>query len=327
MQTVPNTQPNSVCPMNQPLQIPKTSKACRRALNGVFLLNKPLNISSNQALQYVIRYFAAQKAGHTGSLDVLATGMLPICFGEATKFSQYALDADKTYEVTACLGTKTDSGDAEGSIIAQVPVSQLPSHSDVIDVLKDFRGPIAQIPPMHSALKHQGQPLYRLARQGKKVERPSRNVTIYALDLLDYQPEQVSLRVTCSKGTYIRSLLMDIGDALGCGAYVTALHRTEVAGFQPSQMLDVETLDQHFQTEGLAGVDQHLLPIDSLLTQFQALRLTAEQARCIQQGRQFPFDSPAIPCLRLYDAQKIFLGLGQINTQGRLQPKRLLSNA
>src|SRR3990167_10000985 len=205
-------------------------------INGILLLDKPLGLSSNSALQKVKNLFQAKKAGHTGSLDPLATGLLPICFGEATKFSQYWLDSDKTYRVRAKLGVRTTTSDAEGDIVFQ---SEVP-HFTLADIEKQmaiFRGDIQQVPSMYSALKHEGQPLYKLARRGIEIERPARPITIYRFDLLRYANEALEMEVHCSKGTYIRTLIDDLGQALGVGAHVIALHRIQVGLFTASRMV------------------------------------------------------------------------------------------
>ena len=200
-----------------------------RRVDGILLLDKPQGITSNEALQQVKRAYGAAKAGHTGSLDPLATGMLPICLGEATKFSQYMLDADKVYITTAKLGVRTDTGDAEGEVVSERPVAV--GQADIEQALEQFRGEITQLPSMFSAIKVDGQPLYKLAREGKEVDRPSREVSIYRLELLDVRGDEVDLEVHCSKGTYIRTLVEDLGEVLGCGAHVTMLRRLSVAGF------------------------------------------------------------------------------------------------
>ena len=232
----------------------------KRDVNGILLLDKPIGITSNAALQTVKRLYAAKKAGHTGSLDPLATGMLPICFGKATKISAQLLDADKTYQVTAQLGIKTATGDKEGEIIAEKPVATF-TLSQMEKTLENFRGPIQQIPPMYSALKHQGQPLYKLARRGITIERLPRSVTIHQLDLINFADDVIELYVRCSKGTYIRTLIEDIGEALGCGAHVISLRRLTVAKFLEKNMI---TLDQvcNLQQQ-LEELDQYLLPFKS----------------------------------------------------------------
>ena len=219
----------------------------KRLISGILLLDKPKGISSNQALQIAKQLFAANKVGHTGSLDPLATGLLPLCFGEATKFSQFLLNADKTYWVSARLGVKTNTGDAEGEIIQSRPIN-----TDALEkleaILASFCGTISQIPPMFSALKHKGKPLYKLARQGIVIERSPRTVQIHRLQLLDRVNENtVNLEIKCSKGTYIRTLIEDIGEALGCGAYVQELRRLGVANYLAEQMVSLEQLKEKKQ--------------------------------------------------------------------------------
>jgi tRNA pseudouridine55 synthase len=229
-----------------------------RPINGILLLDKPLHLSSNQALQKVKHLLQAKKAGHTGSLDPLATGMLPICFGKATKLAQSFLGADKQYTVTAKLGETTATGDAEGEVLETKPVPSLTAE-DLQTVLAKFKGEITQIPPMYSAVKIAGKPLYQLARQGITVERQPRAINIYALELVELSLPLMTLKVHCSKGTYIRTLAEDIGQALGCGAYVTALRRTTVGHFSSDTMLTIEQLIELYEAEGLAGLDRQLL--------------------------------------------------------------------
>ncbi|MDH5765707.1 MAG: tRNA pseudouridine(55) synthase TruB, partial [Gammaproteobacteria bacterium] len=213
-----------------------------RPVHGVLLLDKPLHMSSNHALQKVKRLYNAQKAGHTGSLDPLATGMLPVCLGEATKISAFLLDADKTYRFKCQLGTRTTTADAEGEVLETKPFEHI-TRSDIEKIIPQFMGDIEQVPPMYSALKKDGQRLYELARQGIEVERKPRPVTIYRLDLIDFSAGEVELEVQCSKGTYVRTLAEDIGHVLGCGAYVTSLHRTTVGPYQ-GEMVSLEQLEQ-----------------------------------------------------------------------------------
>lgn len=218
----------------------------KKDINGILLLDKPLGLSSNAALQKVKRLFQAKKAGHTGSLDPLATGMLPICFGKSTKLAQKFLELDKIYLVTGQLGVKTTTGDTEGEILEQKPVPENLSSETIEKILDLFRGETTQIPPMYSALKHKGQPLYRLARQGITIEREPRKITVYQLDLIQYHPETltIELKISCSKGTYIRTLIEDIAEALNTAGHVIKLRRTQVGDFQESDMLTLEALEQ-----------------------------------------------------------------------------------
>jgi tRNA pseudouridine55 synthase len=292
----------------------------KRKVNGILLLNKPLNYTSNQALTVVKRLYNANKAGHTGSLDPLATGMLPICFGEATKFSQFLLEADKEYEVEAKLGLRTETGDAEGAIIAQreVPTTNL-SHLETI--LESFRGEIDQIPSMYSALKFQGQPLYTYARQGIEIERPSRKVMIYLLEVLDYADDRLRIRVRCSKGTYIRTLIDDIGEILGCGAYVTVLHRTFVNPYSDHDMIALEALESQQEDQ----LDSHLLPVDTALQAWPMMTLNESMAFYVRQGQPVIIPkSPTSGLVRLALADGQFIGVGEVIEDGRIKPKRLV---
>ncbi|MBX2835990.1 MAG: tRNA pseudouridine(55) synthase TruB [Gammaproteobacteria bacterium] len=251
----------------------------RRRLHGIFLLDKPTGASSNRVLQQVKRLFNADKAGHTGTLDPLATGMLPICFGEATKLSHYLLDANKGYETVLHLGITTDSLDADGEVLEQRPLPADLSAEQVTQICREFTGPIEQVPPMVSALKVDGKRLYTLAREGVTVERNPRQIVIESLIVADYQPPLVTLQVVCSKGTYIRSLVDDIGQRLGCGAHVKTLRRTFVSPFQGRTSTTLETLEQCANPDGL------LLPMDSCVPHLSAIDLTEQQLNQFRQGR------------------------------------------
>ncbi len=296
-----------------------------RAVDGILLLDKPLGLSSNQALQQVKRLYQAAKAGHTGSLDPLATGVLPICFGEATKFSSYLLDADKAYRATCRLGMRTTTGDAEGEVVEERSIAALTQ--DRLDAaLSQFRGAIEQIPPMHSALKKDGQPLYKLARKGVEVERAARAVTIYALDQVSWRGDEWVLDVRCSKGTYIRTLVEDIGALLGVGAYLTALRRTQVSGLE-GEPTTLEQLEAWMAARAFAEMDAQLLPVDQALGHFPALTLDADGSFYLQQGQSLRIaGAPNQGSLRLYDQDGGFLGLGQIDREGRVAPQRLRAN-
>lgn len=300
----------------------------RRPVHGVILLDKPLGFSSNQALQKVKWLLRAEKAGHTGTLDPLATGVLPLCFGAATKFSQQHLDADKVYETTVRLGQKTSTADAEGEIIAERPVAC--TLGQVVEVLDRFMGPIRQVPPMHSALKKDGKALYEYAREGETVEREPREVVIHELDMLDVQLQgdapYLRLRVACSKGTYIRTLGEDIGEALGCGGHLTALRRVQTGPFEASQCLTLEQLEAMDEDERQAA----LQPIDSLLAGTPAVTLDAENAGRFLSGlrRRGPWPDAAL--VRVYGpatgAARTEQLLGTAHIQaGELIPTRLLS--
>jgi len=297
-----------------------------RPVDGILLLDKPAGVSSNHALQQVKRLFQAAKAGHTGSLDPLATGLLPLCLGNSTKFSAFLLDADKRYRVTVTLGVTTDSADADGNVLETRPIDGVDAAA-VAAVLPRFMGSIEQLPPMYSAVKHQGQRLYKLAREGKEVERTPRTVQIFALELKSFTPPTLELDVHCSKGTYVRTLAEEIGEALGCGAHVSALRRTGVGPYVEGEtrfvtMADVEAAAQE---EGHAALDALLLPLDSVLGHCPALRLSADAAFYLRQGQ--PVLVPQAPTeglVRLYAAGDEFLGIGAILEDGRVQPKRLI---
>ncbi|MEM9242631.1 MAG: tRNA pseudouridine(55) synthase TruB [Pseudomonadota bacterium] len=284
------------------------------ATDGIVLLNKAVGVSSNQALQKVKRLFKAKKAGHTGSLDVLASGMLPICLGEAVKFSRFLLDADKSYQTTLRFGQTTDTYDAEGDIISSASTTAI-TRTDIEQTLTQFRGDLKQTPPMFSALKHKGQPLYKLARQGIHIERPARHVSIYRLELLAWDNPDLTLAIHCSKGTYIRSLAYDIGMALGCGGHVLRLHRTAVNGYNSAQM---------FSLEQLAELDKSTLrPVDDMLTDYAILELNDEQyARLYKGQKQMVDQTTAQGLFRLYYNNR-FIGLGDIENH-ILKAKRLL---
>ncbi|MHB9800400.1 tRNA pseudouridine(55) synthase TruB [Pseudomonas sp. MT3] len=298
-------------------------KRIRRAVNGVLVLDKPRGMSSNQALQKVRWLLNAEKAGHTGSLDPLATGVLPLCFGEATKFSQYLLDADKAYETVAQLGVTTTTGDAEGEVVEQRVVTAGREAIEV--VLPRFRGDIEQVPPMYSALKKDGQPLYKLARAGEVVEREARSVTITRLDLLAFESPCATLAVSCSKGTYVRTLVEDIGRELGCGAHVAALRRTQAGPFQLNQSVTLEELEKVHAEGGNEALDRFLLPVDAGLEHWPLLQLSEHSAYYWLHGQ--PVRAPEMPkfgMLRVQDHEGRFIGIGEVTEDGRLAPRRLI---
>lgn len=295
-------------------------KRIKRPVHGVLLLDKAEGVSSNGALQQARWLYQAEKAGHTGTLDPFATGLLPLCFGEATKFAQTLLDADKTYVATVKLGERTTTGDTEGEVIASYPVSV--DEAQVSAVLRQFEGEITQIPPMYSALKHEGRALYELARQGIEVERKSRKVFIYAVQLRHLTQEGFQMEVSCSKGTYIRVLAEDIGAALGCGAHLTALRRTATAGFR---LEDAYTRDA-LEALNLAERDALLLPIDSLLADLPIFMMDEAQKRAVQQGQPLKVDSIE-GRYRLYDTAGDFFGLATVDAEGRLLSQRLLNTS
>jgi len=295
-------------------------KRAWKQVDGVLLLDKPIGLTSNDALQKARRLFSAAKGGHTGTLDPLATGLLPLCFGEATKFSADLLDADKTYEAELKLGVTTDSGDAEGEVIATAAVDV--AESDISRVLPQFTGAIEQIPPMHSALKRNGRPLYELARKGIEVEREPRAVTIHAIDILSLAGDTLSLRVACSKGTYIRVLAADIGKALGCGAHLTGLRRTVVGDLDLARsvtLAELETLDE-------AGRAGHLQPVDALLHSLPVVMLEGESAERFRHGNPVDLAAGLAGKIRIY-ADGRLIGVGEPGADGRLWPKRLVQLA
>jgi len=299
------------------MQIKKTWKQ----VDGVLLLDKPLGMSSNDALQKARRLFSAAKGGHTGTLDPLATGLLPLCFGEATKFSADLLDADKTYVATLKLGVATDSGDAEGQVVATRPVEV--GQAEFEAVLPRFLGEIAQIPPMTSALKRDGRPLYELARQGVVVERQPRQITIHAIKLLSFVGDLAEIEVRCSKGTYIRVLGMDIGEALGCGAHLAALRRTGVATLTLAGAVTLAELEALPDD----GRSLHLAPVDALLQSLPRVDLPAGEG-----GERFVHGNPAaVSGLSLGKARAYvdgrLVGVGEVREDGRLYPKRLVQLA
>lgn len=291
-------------------------------INGILLLNKPNGITSNSALQKVKRIFGAKKAGHTGSLDPLATGMLPVCFGEATKICQYLLDADKCYETTGLLGIKTNTSDSMGEITAQLDEFEV-SQNQLESILLQYNGVIKQIPSMFSALKHNGTPLYRLAREGIEIERKPREIIIKQLQLNDFDGIRFSLTVLCSKGTYIRNLVEDIGDSLQVGAHVTRLHRVYTSGFKDMVMHTLEDLQAMSLTERL----DCLIPMDRAVEYLNSVTLTDQEVLIIRQGKVLvnKMDVDVADCVRLYDDQAQFIGLGEQQINGDLKAKRLLS--
>jgi tRNA pseudouridine55 synthase len=296
-----------------------------RDIDGVLILDKPIGVSSNHALQQVRRLFRARKAGHCGSLDPLATGVLPICLGQATKFSSYLLGAHKRYRATCRLGQTTTTGDAEGEVIEHRPVAV--DRERLLQLLPQFIGQIEQVPPMYSALKHQGKRLYQLAREGKQVERPPRQVEIFELELLSLDSDELEIEVCCSKGTYIRTLAEDIGNALGCGAHLIALRRTAVDTLAEQDAFSIEKLQQ-LASASSAKIDELLLPVTVALADFAELRLEAGASLDICNGKRVNLaDSPAPGLYRLVSAEGVFIGLGEVRPDSELLPKRLMNTA
>ncbi len=296
-------------------------RIARRAVHGVLLLDKPLGLSSNDALQKAKRLLRAEKAGHTGTLDPLASGLLPLCFGAATKFSQTSLDADKRYTATLTLGQTTTTADLEGSLVHERPVSVTRAYIEA--ACRRFTGPLQQRPPMHSALKHEGRALYEYARQGIEVERAPRSIVIHRIDILDWQAATLVLDIVCSKGTYIRTLAAEVGEALGCGAHLAALRRT---GSGPLDIAHAITLDQLAALDEPAR-DARLLPPDVLLADWTALCLAADDAGRFLTGLRRRVDAPDCARVRVYGPEpKALLGAAHI-VAGELIPDRLLSPA
>lgn len=294
------------------------TKRTWRRVDGVLLLDKATGMTSNAALQSARRLFSAAKAGHTGTLDPLATGLLPLCFGEATKFSADLLDADKTYEADVLFGVTTDTGDAEGVVLRTCPPTF--ERPDLESALGSFRGVISQIPPMYSALKRDGKPLYQLARQGVEVERTPRVVTIHALELLDYSGERCRFRVACSKGTYIRTLMEDIGSVLGSGAHLTGLRRVAVGALRISGAVTLDQLAALSETDRVA----FLSPPDALLQTLPSIRLDEPAANKFCHGNPVHVPSEvAVGKCRVYGGGRL-LGVGEVDGSGCVKPRRLV---
>lgn len=295
-----------------------------RDIHGVFLLDKPQGMSSNDILQKVKRIFQANKAGHTGALDPLATGMLPICLGEATKFSQYLLDSDKRYIVTAKLGERTDTSDAEGQLVETRLVNV--EMTQILTAVKGFLGDILQVPTMFSALKYQGKPLYEYARAGITIEREARPITIYDIKLISYDCPDLTLEVHCSKGTYIRTLVDDLGEVLGCGAHVTMLRRIAVANYPTDAMLTWEHLQQLAEQQDLSLLDQYLLPLDSAVASLPVLTLNTEQAQAVGFGQRVKFanEQQLYGQVRLFSAEN-FLGVAEVTPDNVIRPSRMVN--
>jgi tRNA pseudouridine55 synthase len=304
----------------QPAQVPRGPK---RTVDGILLLDKPSGQTSNRVLQRVKRLYQARKAGHTGSLDPLASGMLPICLGQATKLSGYLLEASKTYTVTADWGTRTATADAEGEVLETCARTDV-DRARLVEVLQQFQGEILQVPPMYSALKHQGQRLYKLARAGQHVERPARRVVIHSLELVEFHPSRPVLKVHCSKGTYIRTLVEDVAAACGTLGHVIALRRDAVEPFDESAMVrldDLEACDGDLRT-----LDAYLRPVDMAIADWDALELGADQAFYLSRGHAVTA-ARAVGRLpgrvRLYGPERRFLGIGEILGDGRVAPRRM----
>lgn len=296
-----------------------------RDVHGVFLLDKPQGMSSNDIMQKVKRLFQANKAGHTGALDPLATGMLPICLGEATKFSQFLLDSDKRYFVTAKLGERTDTSDAEGQVVETREVNML--EADILAALPQFRGDILQVPTMFSALKHNGKPLYEYARQGITVEREARPITIFELTFIEYNAPYLSLEVHCSKGTYIRTLVDDLGEVLGCGAHVSVLRRLAVADYPVKEMMPIEELQLLAESFPQQELDRLLLPMDTAVASLATLNLTESQTKAVKFGQRVKFENSEqiYGLVRLFSNIQQFLGVAEITSDNVIRPNRMIN--
>ncbi|MFF7710507.1 tRNA pseudouridine(55) synthase TruB [Pseudomonas sp. NPDC007930] len=298
-------------------------KRVRRDVSGIILLDKPLGFTSNAALQKVRWLLNAQKAGHTGSLDPLATGVLPLCFGEATKFSQYLLDSDKAYQTVMQLGVTTTTADAEGEVLQRREVTV--GREAIEAALPAFRGAIQQVPPMYSALKRDGQPLYKLARAGEVVEREARSVTIGSLELLEASGSTATLAVSCSKGTYIRTLVEDLGERLGCGAHVAQLRRTQAGPFSLPQSVTLEALEAAHAEGGPEALDRFLLPSDSGLLDWPAVQFSEHSSYYWLHGQPVRApQAPAFGMVRVQDHTGRFIGIGEVAEDGRIAPRRLI---
>ena len=295
-----------------------------RDVNGVLILDKPAGMTSNESLQAVKRLFNAKKAGHTGSLDKPATGVLPICLGEATKFTSYLLNADKRYTALCKLGETTSTGDAEGDVIATHEVPDL-KRREIERVLERFTGEIMQVPPMHSALKHNGERLYKLAYQGIEVERKARPVTIFSLTCPEFDSPLFRIEVHCTKGTYIRTLVEDIGNSLGCGAHIRELVRTAVGEFTTDQMITLDRLAECAAT-GQDELDKQLYPVDSIIYDMPSVTLQENVSCYLEKGQAVLVPhAPTEGMLRIYNEKQDFLGVGEVLDDGRIAPRRLVN--
>lgn len=294
-------------------------------MHGIVVLDKALGGSSNHALQQVKRLFDANKAGHTGALDPLATGVLPLCLGEATKVSQFLLDSDKAYRARIKLGVRTDTADSEGEVIATADAGAV-TEAQIQSALTQFEGDIEQVPPMYSALKRDGQPLYKLAREGKTVEREPRAITVYSIELTDFDPQsqELEIEVDCSKGTYIRTIADDLGQIIGCGAHIIALRRLKAGAFTLADSQSLEELEAAKQADGFTAIDAMLMPMDKAIDTLPAVHLPAYTAQFLKQGQAVQVNKPpADGLLRLYEDEE-FIGIGVIDDDGKVAPKRLI---
>ena len=295
-----------------------------RNVNGILLLDKPLGMTSNKALQEVKNLLFARKAGHTGTLDPLATGLLAICFGEATKLANYIVDTEKHYRATAQLGITTATGDREGDVLEEKPVPTF-TKADLESIFEQFLGEIMQIPPMYSALKYDGEPLYKLARQGIVVEREPRPITVHSITLLEMSESTFTVDIVCSKGTYIRTLLEDIGEKLGCGAHASALRRIALGAFSEQDMVDMDTL-RHAEQHDREALNSYVKPVEMALTDWPEVKLSPDAAYYLRQGQAVTVPhAPTSGLVRLTADESNFIGVGKILDDGQVAPKRLLN--
>ena len=300
-------------------------RARGRNIHGILLLDKPAGLTSNEALQKVKMLFNARKAGHTGSLDKMATGLLPVCFGDATKFTSFLLESDKSYLATFQLGAETTTGDALGEVLKKSPVPDFTAAA-IEQVLQKFKGQIEQVPPMYSALKKDGKRLYELAYQGIEVEREPRRITIYDIKLLAQKPDTLELKIDCSKGTYIRTLAEDIGRELGCGAHVSELRRIGAGPFTDDQMIGIPQLEG-LAKQGFAALDERLLGIDAALVNLPSVELVATVVDYLCDGQAVIVPhAPTSGMLRIYSEQGLFIGIGEVLEDGRVAPRRLVTH-
>lgn len=294
-----------------------------RIISGIIVLDKAVGLSSNKALQEVKWLFEANKAGHTGSLDPLATGVLPLCLGEATKVSQFLLNSDKRYRARIKLGIRTDSADSEGQVIAECDEVNV-SREQVEQALQSFKGETQQIPPMHSALKVDGVPLYKLAREGKTIPREARSICVYELELTDFQGDEIELEITCSKGTYIRTIADDLGQDLGCGAHIIALRRLQAGAFTEADCVSTDVLREVKEKHGMDRLDQNLIPMDRAIEDLPEVNLPSIAASQFKNGQSVLVRHlPEEGLVRLYEEEQ-FIGIGCIDDDGKVAPKRLI---
>jgi len=295
-------------------------KTTKQDINGLLIIDKPLGFSSNQALSKIKWLFNPKKAGHTGTLDPLATGLLPVCLGEATKFSSYLFDANKTYEAKIKLGFTSSTGDAEGAL-TDLNIDKFPNKTLVINELKNFEGVIEQTPPMHSALKHDGKPLYQYAREGIEISRKKRTVTIFSIKLIDLKKDELLLEIECSKGTYIRTLAEDIGKKLNVGAYLIGLRRTVVGSLSIDNAISIDLIEESSDEDRLKFIN----PIDGFLKNFNSLIVNNDESDAIKDGKIVHKKEAKDNIYRLYSQENIFIGLAEGDTNGNLKVKRLMA--